>query len=120
MLKLTRGKKAKEDMVRGPAKPRKTSVARSVPQGEKRKLRSQGEPHNVSLLERKRARSKSKSPPSRVGAKAMVAQAGASEECLIRDPPHKHYQVSTMIVFGSLFEAFSYLDSIKRTWEVCL
>ena len=73
----------------------------------------------MSLPESKRSKSKSKSPPSREGVKAMVAQAGASEECLIRDPPHRNYQVSTMIVFGSLFEAFSYLDSIKRTQEVC-
>jgi hypothetical protein len=73
----------------------------------------------MSLLESKRSRSKSKSPPSREGAKAMVTQAGTSEGCSIRDPPHGHDQVSTMIVFGRLFETFSYLDSIKHTREVC-
>jgi hypothetical protein len=74
----------------------------------------------VSLPESKGARSKSKSPPSREGVKVVVTQAGASEECSIRDPPSGHDQVSTMIIFGRLFETFSHLDSTKRTREVCL
>lgn len=50
----------------------------------------------------------------------MVAQASASEEHSIRDPPHGHDQVSIMIVFGRILGAFNYLDGIKRTREVCL
>ena len=69
----------------------------------------------MSLLENKRAMSKSKSPLTGEGAKAVVTQAGASEERSIRDPPRGHDQVSTIIVFGRLFETFSFLDSIKRT-----
>jgi hypothetical protein len=53
-------------------KPRRMLVARSVPQVEKRKLRSQGEPDQVTLPDNKRARGKSKSPPSREGVKAVV------------------------------------------------
>jgi hypothetical protein len=113
--KLTWGKKAKEDMVRGPTKPRKTPVAQSVPQGEKRKLRSPGELNNVSLLESKGAKSKSKSPPSGEGVKAVMTQASASEECSIRDPPRGHDQVYTMIIYGRLFETFSHMDSTKCT-----
>ena len=119
-MKPTQGKKAKEDTAWGLAKPRKTPVTRSVPLGEKRKLRSQGEPDIVSLPESKRARSKSKSPPSREGAKAVVTQAGASEERSIRYPPRGHDQVSTMIIFGRLFETFAYLEGIKCTREVCV
>jgi len=74
----------------------------------------------VSLLESKRARRKSKSPPSGEGVKAVATQVRASEECSIRDPPRGHDQVSTMIVFGRLFDTLFYLDSIKHTWEVCL
>jgi hypothetical protein len=74
----------------------------------------------VSLLESKGARGKSKSPPSGEGVKAMVTQAGASEECSIRDLPRGHDKVSTMIVFGRLFGTFSHLDSTKHTWEVCI
>jgi hypothetical protein len=116
----TRAKKKTGDSTWGPTKPRRAPAARSAPQVEKRKLRSQGEPNQVTLLESKIARSKSKSSPSREGARVATAQVGASEEHSIRDPPRGRDQVSTMIVFGRLFEAFHYLDSIKRTREVCL
>ena len=82
---------------------------------EKRKLQSYGEPDHVTLLESKRARSKSKSLPSMEGVKVAMAQDGASEECSIRDPPCGHDQVSTMIVFCRLFKTSSFLDSIKHT-----
>lgn len=72
------------------------------------------------LLASKRARGKSKSPPSREGAKANVVQAGASEEHSIRGLPRRHDQVSTMIVFGRLFETFSSLDRIKCTRKIYL
>ena len=74
----------------------------------------------MSLLESKRARRKSKSPPSGEGVKAVATQVRASEECSIRDPPRGHDQVSTMIIIGRLFGTFTYLDGIKRIWEVCV
>ena len=109
---MTWGKKTKEDITRGPAKLKKKSAARLAPQVEKRKLRSQREPDNVSLLESKRARSKSKSPPSVEGVRVASTQGDAREERSIRDPPRGHDQVSTMIIFGRLFEAFPYLDGV--------
>jgi len=66
----------------------------------KRKLRLQEQPDQVSLLPTKRAKSKSKSPPSGDGSRTAAMQAGASEERSMIDPPREHDQVSTIIVFG--------------------
>jgi hypothetical protein len=51
--------------------------------------------------------------------KAITVQASAGEERLIRDPSRGHDRVSTMVIFCRLFEAFTYLDGIKRTPKVC-
>jgi hypothetical protein len=65
----TRSWKKAGDAGQGPVKPKKAAAARSVPPAEKRKLQSQGEPDPITLPTRKRARGKSKSPPSGEGAK---------------------------------------------------